>query len=125
MRASFCVFAVLALCVLSSPGQESKTNRSTITISTFHVRAGRFLELTEAQRLVYTAGLMDGFFASPLFGATEDKVNKLSLCTKDMENTQVTAIIEKYVREHPQTWHLSLSGEAYNALIGACPGVLR
>ena len=124
MRASFCVVG-LALCLLSSPGQETKNSRRTITISTFHVRAGRFLELSEPERLIYTAGLLDGFYGSMLFGATEDKMNKLSLCTKDMENKQVTAIIEKYVKEHPQTWHLPLSGEAYNALSGACPGVLR
>jgi hypothetical protein len=45
---------------------------------------------------------MDGFYGGMLFGATEDKMNKLILCTKDMENKQVAAIIENTSKTIPR-----------------------
>jgi hypothetical protein len=42
-----------------------------------------------------------------------------------MDTKQVSAIITKYVKEHPEGWHLPLSAEAHSALNNACPGGLR
>src|SRR5580704_1658305 len=80
------------------------------------------VEMTDAARVFYTAGLMDGFYASALFGATDKTVANLHLCTKDMDSKQVSAIITKYVKDHPESWHLPLSVEGHNALNAACPG---
>jgi len=41
-----------------------------------------------------------------------------------MDSKQVLAIITKYVKDHPEVWHLPLSIEAFNALNAACPGGL-
>ncbi len=81
--------------------------------------------MSEADRMLYTSGLMDGFFASALFGASGETVASLSSCTRDMDSKQVSAIITKYVKDHPESWHLPLSVEAYNALNAACPGMLK
>jgi hypothetical protein len=68
---------------------------------------------------------MDGFYASVFFGATDETVANLNSCTKDMDSKQISAIITKYVKDHPESWHLPLSVEAYNALNTACPGGLQ
>jgi hypothetical protein len=42
-----------------------------------------------------------------------------------MDSKQLTAIVTKYVKDHPESWHLPLSVEGYFALNAACPGVLK
>jgi hypothetical protein len=37
--------------------------------------------------------------------------------------TQITAIVDKYVSEHPETWHRPATLEAYDALKSACPSL--
>jgi hypothetical protein len=104
-----CSFAV------ATDGQQMKA-------PTCYLKAGKFLELGESERLTYITGLMDGFYGSAMFGASEDTVGRLNACMKDMDSKQVTAIVYKYVSDHPQWWHMPLSVEAYNALNDACPG---
>lgn len=79
-----------------------------------------YVEMNNADRELYTSGLMDGFFASGMFGAGDEIVATLRSCTKDMDSRQLTAIITKYVKDHPETWHYPLSIEAFNALAGVC-----
>lgn len=124
MRAIYCIFAIL--CVLTTVAQEpkAKTNLQPINVPLNFYKAEEFTDLSEVARLSYTIGLMDGFLGSEVFGATDEKVKKLSSCIKEMDAKQITAIITKHVKEHPEVWHLPLSVEAYNALNTACPGGL-
>jgi hypothetical protein len=84
-----------------------------------------FVEMNDADRQVYTAGLIDGFFASAFFGASDETVANLNSCIKDMDTKQLSAIITKYAKDHPENWHLPLSVLAHSALDKACPGGLR
>jgi hypothetical protein len=88
-------------------------------------KAEAFVEMNDADRQVYTAGLIDGFFASAFFGASDETVANLVSCTKDMDTKQLSAIITKYVKEHPENWHLPVSALAHTALNKACPGGLQ
>jgi len=124
MKAAFCILAVL--CVFAVAAQEQKGKKGTQRVlPSYYVKAEGFIEMSEADRILYTGGLMDGFFASALFGATKATVANLSSCTKDMDRKQISAIITKYVKDHPESWHLPLSVEAFNALNAACPGRMR
>jgi hypothetical protein len=62
-----------------------------------YYKAEAFIELNESDRQMYVAGLMDGFYASAFFGASDETVANLTSCTKDMDTKQVSAIITKYV----------------------------
>jgi hypothetical protein len=88
-------------------------------------KAEAFVEMKEADRQVYTAGLIDGFFASAFFGASDETVANLTSCIKDIDTKQLSAIITKYAKEHPENWHLPLSVVAHDALDKACPSGLR
>jgi hypothetical protein len=126
MKAAICVFAVL--CVLAVVAQEQKEKQSTpriIYFPPYFLKAEGFVEMSEADRMLYTNGLMDGFFASAFFGASDKTVSNLTSCTKDMDSKQISAIITKYLNDHPESWHLPLSVDAFNALSAACPGGLR
>jgi len=88
------------------------------------VNARVFIALPENDRVTYTTGLMDGFLAAEVFRADGSAVERLGVCTKPMDSKQIMAIITKYIQEHPETWHLPASVEAFNALNYACPGGL-
>lgn len=81
--------------------------------------------MDEPGRGLYASGLIDGFGASALFGATDESVKTLALCIKGMNSKQIAAIITKFVQERPEVWHVPLSIEAYAALNRACPGGLQ
>jgi len=121
MKAAFCVLAILSVLGVAAQEQKAKKNTARMIDSpSYLLKAEGFVEMSEADRMVYTSGLMDGFFASGIFGASHKTVAKLESCTKDMDSKQISAIITKYVNEHPESWHLALSVDAFNALSAAC-----
>jgi hypothetical protein len=38
-----------------------------------------------------------------------------------MKASQVAAIMEKFIKDHPERWHWDLKEEAYGAMREACP----
>jgi hypothetical protein len=123
MKLALCILAVICVFAVATRGQKVIPRR--ITEPARYYNGEQFLELNENDRMVYTIGLMDGFYGSGLFGATNETVASLSLCTKDMDAKQISAIITKYVKDRPENWHVPLSIEAFNALNVACPGGLK
>jgi hypothetical protein len=119
MKAAFCILAVLSVLTATSQEQPQKKGSSPRIIygPPYFYKAEAFIEMSEADRMLYTSGLMDGFFASSLFGASDKTVETLSSCTKSMDANQLSAIITKYVKDHPESWHLPLSVEAFKAEI--------
>src|SRR5207245_586754 len=105
--------------------QKGKKSGRVINSPSYFYKAEGFIEMSEADRMLYTSGLMDGFFASALLGASDEAVASLSSCTRDMDIKQISAIITKYLKEHPESWHLPLSVEAHNALNEACPKTIN
>jgi hypothetical protein len=123
MKIVLCTLGILGLFAVVAHGQNQKP-RVIFSPPSFY-KAEAFVELNEADRQMYTTGLMGGFYASAFWGASDEAVANLTSCTKDMDSKQITAIITKYVNDHPEDWHLPLSTQAFNALNKACPGVLR
>jgi len=87
------------------------------------LKAGQFKDLSPEKQEVYAVGLLDGLFVSTIFGADEDGLKKLADCTKEMDSEQISAIISKYVHDHPEAWHETLSTQSLNAMFSACPGL--
>jgi hypothetical protein len=74
----------------------------------------------------YAMGVVDGMLLAPLFGAPRDqndgqKVGTLEDCITGMSSTQITAIISKFVRDHPERWNDSMHVVAFAAMTHACP----
>lgn len=124
MKMALFVLAVFCLYAAATNGQQERAKPRTILEPVRYYSAEKFVEWNETDKALYVMGLMDGFYASAFLGAPDDAVAKLTSCAKDMDSKQVSAIITKYVKEHPEHWHLSLSVEAINALNNACPGGL-
>src|SRR5215831_13546259 len=122
MKRTLLSILVLLLLVVPVGGQKGNNKPRIILNPPSYFRAESFLELNEADQMMYTAGLMDGFYASTFFGATDETVSNLKSCTEKMDNKQISAIITKYVKDHPEEWHFALSALAHTALNNACPG---
>jgi hypothetical protein len=90
--------------------------------------------LAAAARGMYVLGVIDGVLemasherrASPT-STTENSllariVEKLERCAGDrMTREQAVAIVEKYVTDHPEKWHLPMAGLVLIAMGEACP----
>jgi Rap1a immunity proteins len=125
MKLAVYLLAVLSFLAVAAQGQKEKRKPRVLYEPPHFYTAETFLEMNEADRLVYASGLFDGFGASALFGATNETIANLASCTKDMDSKQVSAIITKYMKDHPEKWHLPASVEAFKALNDVCPGILK
>lgn len=79
-----------------------------------------FLELRESERSAYVMGLVDGMFWAPVYGAPEARINKFAQCISEMNNKQLSAILEKYLRDHPEKWHYVANSALWWAIREKC-----
>jgi hypothetical protein len=84
-----------------------------------------YLDFDGIQRASYVGGLVDGWLAAHLYAGTLDgeRVERFLECTQDMKLGQMTEIVTKYIKDHPETWHLHASVQAYAAFVKACPAI--
>jgi hypothetical protein len=106
----------LVLIAVTSIGWQQKS----VAINQGFFRSEEFLQMPEAQKEGFAAGLVDGIYLAPILGAPEENIERLHNCIAGMSTTQVAAIIEKFLKEHPEKWHQRLNVEAYNAVDAAC-----
>lgn len=87
------------------------------------LKARDYLEMDSDGQRAYAMGVLDGMYLAPFFGAPDDGKALLSLtsCVEGMKASQVAAIVEKYIRDHPEHWHYSLHLEAHAGMRQACP----
>jgi hypothetical protein len=87
------------------------------------LKADEYSNFSDEGKQAYAMGLLDGMYMAPAFGAPDDNKILMSIasCVEGMKSTQVAAIIEKYVHDHPEKWHWDLKLVGYNALLDACP----
>ncbi len=85
--------------------------------------AQEFLDMPQGARKYYVMGLMDGLFLAPMFGAPAGNKWRIAIqsCVEGKQVSQLMAIIEKYMKSHPEYWKSDAHFVAYNALSRACP----
>ena len=114
------MFWLLAALLLLAP---SPLTPQQVHIYSAYMNAGEFPELPEATKTGYAMGFVNGLMASIILGAQDDKLKQLEKCTHEMQAAQVAAIIEKYIKEHPETWHYPLTVESWKAFARICPAL--
>ncbi len=70
-------------------------------------------------------GFSNGIMASGILGADGSKVKLLYDCTNGMSAKQLAAILDKYLKEHPEGWHEQLTVHSFDALLGVCPDLRK
>lgn len=79
-----------------------------------------YRQMPPDQRQAYVAGVIDGVFFGPAFGANEPALHALKRCLGSMKSDQLLASIDDYVVHHPASWDAEMNTSEFNALTGAC-----
>ena len=119
------LIAILIIVVISSILSAQKSTPGLHRGEPIHngfLKADQYLKFDEDYQRAYAMGLLDGMYMSPAFGAqASNKVlMEIESCVEGMKSSQVAAIIEKYVKDHPEKWNWDLKDAGYNAMIEGC-----
>jgi hypothetical protein len=121
-RTVLLLFVITAISSILYAQQNDKGLHEGELIHNGFLKASQYLEFDGNSQRVYAMGLLDGMYMSPAFGAPAS--NKLLLeietCVEGMKSSQVAAIIEKYVKDHPEKWNWDLKDTGYNAMLDGC-----
>ena len=85
-----------------------------------YITGQRFLELQRNERLWAASGAIDGLLGATQFGAPLTRVMKLRNCLQDRNNGQVVAMIERFVRDRPEQWHVPFALLVSEAMATGC-----
>ena len=76
--------------------------------------------MSEGERRAYAMGAVNGLLVAPFLGAPEAKAGRLGRCIENMTDEDVAAVIEDWIRTHPERWHHGLHVEAWLAIKETC-----
>jgi len=93
---------------------------STVVIHKGVFTGNEFLEFDSDQRRIYAAGVIDGMFLAPFFGAPRSDLKWFEDCVEGMQDDQIAAILLKRFRDHPSNGRQYAHTQMYAALKTAC-----
>jgi hypothetical protein len=122
-RALVLCLVFVAAPVFGSGVQTTKppVNGPDIVIHNGFLTGSQYRSLDANERRFYAAGLVDGMFLAPFYGAPKDRLLSVEACVTGMTTVQVSAILSKQLDDHPESWHESANTVLYGALIERCP----
>jgi hypothetical protein len=84
------------------------------------IAGNRYLKENVDFQAGYLAGASDVYC---LFADTERSARGIRFCqcVRDMRLPQIHAILEKYLKNHPEEWHMAMSAIVYEAVTESCP----
>jgi hypothetical protein len=90
---------------------------------TFILSGNKYLSKDDAMKLGYVSGVIDAFFlisASQASASGPPNLGWLAGCTNKMNNIQIQAIVDKYMKDNPQIWHEPMAAAVLDAMMRAC-----
>ena len=87
------------------------------------LKGENYLLLEPRARHTYVIGLIDGMLAAPLLGGSPQRASTLKQCIEGMTDSQLDAILSKYLKDNPDRWNIAAQISMVNALTGFCPGI--
>ena len=94
------------------------------------MRGREWLGMTDISRMIYIMGIVEGWQGMLSLGeqfgneTTTRLYKRVDTCTIPMTFNQMRAIVDKYLKENPNTSHLSMESTAWAAFNRVCPSVL-
>jgi hypothetical protein len=80
------------------------------------VKGNDYQNMDRDSRMTYVMGIYDAIQLAPLLGAPMERLHLFHKLTERMTNEQVTAIVDNYIKDNPQEWHLPMSFLAFTAI---------
>lgn len=111
-------FAIIALFLGAAfcsgekaPDQTSNPKSNFVAVGLGALTGEDFLKLTKSEREFYCLGFFEALLASSIFGADEAQIKQLSDKKAGVTATQLTAIAEKHLRQHPERWNQAANAQ--------------
>jgi hypothetical protein len=76
--------------------------------------------LPQPEKIAYLTGVWDGYMFSPALGGRAKNDQVLFDCLPNLVPDQLLAIVEKYMKEHPEKWGSSMNFIVFSALPKSC-----
>ncbi len=80
-----------------------------------------WLEASELEQVMYVTGAIDGLVFASVFDADMSQVFAFAECCGGMTVAQITAIVQKYLDQHPEDWQEPMNDITYEAITTSCP----
>ncbi len=115
---------VVVLLLVTSPAQQSSTPFTNMIPGGFET-AGQFGDMSQLEQTGYAEGFINGLMSAGILGADIKKVEMVESCTKGMSGRQIAAILDKYIKNHPEGWHETLAVHSFIAVVDLCPDLKK
>ena len=79
-----------------------------------------YLDMSETEKRAYATGEINGMLVAPFFGAPEENLNWLKMCTGKMSDEQLASILSRFIREQPHQMQTNLNVLTFTAVRDAC-----
>ena len=99
---------------------DSDVFKGPVSVQMGFITGEDFLKLSESDKASYSMGIIDGYLSAPIFGANDRYLKWISTCIKGKTNTQIAAILVKYLQDNPGRWDKSVQFLMFEALKKAC-----
>jgi hypothetical protein len=73
-----------------------------------------------SRQQAFAEGFASGIFMYRLAWLDKERGKAIDDCVDRMNNLQIAKIIEHYIKEHPEEWHLSIGFVSYKAMFQGC-----
>ncbi len=93
------------------------------TLNPGFFKGNDYLNQSKAVQYGYITGVFDGLFGATIFETPENKNagDRIYRYTRQMSIEQIKAIVDKYLKDHPEDWHNPMNYIALVAIGKACP----
>jgi hypothetical protein len=117
MKAICCVLVLLCVVTVTAQEQETKKTPRVIPAPASYYKAEKLIDWTKLIARCTPADSWTDSLQAPFLPPMMVTVANLVSYTKEMDAKQITAIITKYVKDHPETWHLRTTKSAFTLSI--------
>lgn len=120
MRLTIVICILLLMAISHAYAASVDVVEGPVAIEKGFLTGEEFLKLSEIEKVSYSMGIVDGYLSAPAFGGKPKYVKWLSVCVQGKTNTQLSAILSKYLQDNPGRWNKSVQHLMFEALWNAC-----
>jgi hypothetical protein len=87
------------------------------------ITGSKYRKFDQAHRETYLVDVIDGYLGSIAFKADQNLIPAFNTCISDMDSEQITAIVDKYMAQHPEYWNQGMNVLVIQSILAVCPAL--
>jgi hypothetical protein len=118
MRVSVIATLVIIGCLAATGADPAEPN---VNVRNGFLTGNTWRNADVNSKTAYVLGAVDSVYSAALFGANEQLIDSFASCQKSMTGDQVTAVVDKFLNDHPEMWHYAMAVLVVDAVRATCP----